>query len=83
MADQYPVSDFIVDLDDRNVIHKPSKILFSFYEYSNEDDWRSSESVVYRDNPDFQGDRMELAAAAKKAAIVAGMKARKPALQRS
>jgi hypothetical protein len=81
MNDQFPISDFMVDVRDRTVIHKPSKILFSFYEYRTEDDWETSQSVIYRDNPDFTGDRLELAAAAKRAALANGMKARKPALQ--
>lgn len=79
----YPSSDFFVDLNARKVLHKPSGIWVSFYEYRNEQDWLASDSVILRDNPDFDGDRMELAAAAKKAALEVGMKARKPELQRT
>ena len=79
--EQYPSSEFIVDLSDRTVLHKPSGIFFSFYEYRDEKDWLTSQSVIYRDNPNFLGDRMALAAAAKEAAISKGMKARKPAFQ--
>jgi len=67
--------DFDVNLSERKVVHKKSGIWFSFYEYLNEQDWRRSESVIYRDNPSWVGDRMELAAAAKQAAIVKGMRA--------
>jgi len=76
--DQVSSDDFDVDLLERRVVHKPSGIWFEFYEYLNEDDWKRSDSVVYRDNPDWPGDRMKLAAAAKKSAIERGMKARKP-----
>jgi hypothetical protein len=78
MEDYYPVDQFVVDLLDRTVIHKPSGIWFSFYEYHSEDDWRKTDSVIYRDNPDFTGDRRALAAAAKRAALAKGMTARKP-----
>lgn len=76
--DQFPLSDFVVDLNERTVLHKPSGIWFSFYEYRDEHEWNESRSVIYRDNPSFFGDRLILAAAAKEAAIKQGMKARKP-----
>ena len=74
---QYPPDEFDVDLVERTVLHKPSGIWFSFYEYNNEKDWEQSDSVTYRDNPSFAGDRMKLAAAAKQAAIAKGMTARR------
>jgi len=72
-------SDFEVNLADRRVVHKPSGIWFSFYEYTNEDDWKRSDSVIFRDNPAWPGNRGELAASAKRAAINSGMKAHRPA----
>ena len=77
--DQYPPTDFLVDLDDRTVVHKPTGIRFSFYEYQSEADWQKSTSVIFRADPNFQGEYGQLAAAAKRAAIQQGMKARKPA----
>ena len=79
--DRFPPTEFYVDLDARKVLHKPSGVWFSFYEYQTEEDWQASDSVILRENPSFQGDYMELAAAAKRAALSSGMKARKPALQ--
>lgn len=76
--DEISSNEFEVDLLDRRVIHKPSGIWFEFYEYLNEDDWRRSDSVIYRDKPDWVGDRGKLAAAAKRAAIEKGMAAKKP-----
>ena len=70
--------EFDVDLKDRKVLHKSSGIWFSFYEYLNEEDWGRSDSVIYRDNPEWAGDRKQLAASAKEAAIAKGMTARKP-----
>jgi hypothetical protein len=69
--------DFDVDLAERKVIHKESGIWFSFYEYPSEDDWKRSDSVIYRDNPEWSGDRRVLAAAAKQAAMAKGMKGRR------
>jgi len=77
MAD-YPPDQFDVDLFERKVVHKPSGIWFSFYEYPTEDDWRRSDNVVFRDDPRWEGDRMALARAAKAAALKAHMTARKP-----
>jgi hypothetical protein len=70
--------EFEVDLFARRVLHKPSGIWFQFYEYQDEADWQRSDSVMYRDNPDWRGDRGELAALAKRAGIERGMKARRP-----
>lgn len=70
---------FDVDPLDRRVVHRESGIWFEFYEYLNEEDWKQSDSVIYRDNPKWAGDRRQLAAAAKNAALVKGMKARRPA----
>ncbi|MGC2524630.1 MAG: hypothetical protein WA417_18660 [Stellaceae bacterium] len=70
--------EFEVDTLERRVLHKESGIWFRFYEYLNEEDWKRSDSVIYRDNPNWPGDRNQLAAAAKNAALVKGMKARKP-----
>jgi len=75
----YPVDQFDVDLEERTVLHKPSGIWFSFYEYPSEQDWERSDSVVYRENPNWGGDRRLLAAAAKRAAIASGMRAMRPA----
>ncbi len=72
--DKFSPDDFDVDLSERKVIHKDSGIWFSFYEYPNEDDWERTDSVIYRDNPDWVGDRRELAAAAKHAAMARGMR---------
>jgi hypothetical protein len=74
LMDKYPPDEFDVDLDERKVIHRESGIWFSFYEYPNEGDWKRTDSVIYRDNPAWEGDRRELAAAAKHAAILKGMK---------
>ncbi len=81
--DSLPTNEFEVDLSERRVVHKPSGMWFSFYEYPNEDDWRQSDSVIYRDNPQWSGDRMVLAHAAKEAAISNGMRARKPPAKNS
>jgi hypothetical protein len=70
--------EFDVDLIERRVTHRASGIWFSFYEYLNEDDWLKSDSVTYRDNPRWEGDRNLLAASAKNAAVVGGMSARRP-----
>jgi hypothetical protein len=77
--EQYPVDEFDVDLFERRVIHKPSGIWFSFYEYQNESDWQQTDNAIFRDNPDWPGDRLALAAAAKRAALARGMTARRPA----
>ena len=76
---QLSPDEFDVDLIERRVVHKPSGIWCEFYEYLKEDDWKRSDSVIYRDKPDWSGDRKELAAAAKRAALEKGMKATKPA----
>ena len=70
--------EFDVDLLERRVTHRPSGIWFSFYEYPNEDDWLRSDSVTYRDNSAWDGDRNVLAASAKNAAVAQGMTARRP-----
>jgi hypothetical protein len=75
----FPIGDFDVDLEERTVLHKSSGIWFSFYEYPNEENWERSDSVVYRENPTWDGDRRLLAAAAKRAVIAKGMKAMRPA----
>ena len=73
-----PPDEFDVDLAERRVTHKPSGIWFWFYEYPNEDDWLKSDSVTYRDNPGWKGDRNLLASSAKSAAVARGMTARRP-----
>ena len=70
--------EFDVDLLERRVSHRKSGIWFSFYEYLNEEDWSKSDSVTYRDNPRWEGDRKLLAASAKNAAMLRGMTARRP-----
>jgi len=72
--DSLSPDDFDVDLTERKVIHKESGIWFSFYEYPDENDWKRSDNVIYRDNPEWVGDRRKLAAAAKEAAMAKGMK---------
>jgi hypothetical protein len=76
--DKYPLSEFDVDVDERKVMHRPSGIWFSFYEYPNEDDWKQSDSVMFHDQPRWRGHRQELARAAKRAALAKGMKASRP-----
>jgi hypothetical protein len=76
--DQLLADDFDVDLYNRRVVHKPSGMWFTFYEYADEENWKTSDSVIYHNNPKWPGSRMELAAAAKAAAIQNGMRARKP-----
>lgn len=76
--DLLPPQEFDVDLAERRVTHKDSGIWFSFYEYLSEDDWLRSDSVTYRDNPQWVGDRNRLAASAKNAAIFGGMTAQRP-----
>lgn len=75
---EYRPQEFDVDLCDRRVLHKPSKIWFEFYEYLDEADWQRTDSVIYHDNPNWPGDRRELAALAKRVAIEKGMKAQRP-----
>ncbi len=77
----YPPSEFEVDLADRSVTHEPSGIRFSFYEYTVESDWLASDSVIFRDNPQWHGDRAELARSAKAAAVIGGMTAKRPAMK--
>jgi hypothetical protein len=77
-ANQLRLEDFDLDLEERRVTHRPSHIVVSFYEYTNEDDWRRSDSATLRDNPAWRGDRSELAGAAKAAAVAKGMTAQKP-----
>jgi len=72
------LEDFYVDLAERRVVHKPSGIEIEFYEYTNEQDWKKSDSAMLRDNPFWPGDRAELARAAKETALAAGMRSRKP-----
>ena len=76
--DNLTLEDFDVDLTERQVTHKPSGIVVSFYEYLTEDDWRKSDSVTLRDNPAYRGDRRQLAHAAKQAALAMGMTKHKP-----
>lgn len=75
---EYRPEEFAVDLLSRRVIHKPSGIWFEFYEYLDDSDWQLSDSVIYHDNPEWEGDRRELAELAKRAGMEAGMKARRP-----
>jgi len=73
------LEDFVVDLAERRIVHRPSGIEIEFYEYLNENDWDKSDSVLLRDNPFWPGDRAEIARKAKEAALAAGMRSRKPA----
>jgi hypothetical protein len=75
---KFPIDEFEVDLSEREAHHKPSGITFSFYAYTNEDDWQKADTVIFRDNPNFECDRMDLAAAAKAAALAKGMRAGRP-----
>lgn len=79
MNDQLRPQDFEVDLAERQVTHKPSRIVVTFYQYPTDDDWLKSDSVTLRDNPAYRGDRRELARAAKAAALAANMTKQKPA----
>jgi hypothetical protein len=72
-VDQLSPENFHVDFTEREVTHKPSGVVISFYEYVTEDDWRKSDSVTLRDNTSYRGDRRELARAAKEAALAKGM----------
>jgi hypothetical protein len=67
--------EFDVDVSKRYAIHKPSGISFAFNRYPSEDDWKAASPKSFRDRPDWDADRMELAKAAKRAALAAGMKA--------
>jgi len=78
--DMISPDEFDVDLVERRVTHRESGIWFSFYEYLSEDDWHKSDSVTYRDNPHWEGNRNLLAASAKNAAVVKGMTARRPVI---
>jgi hypothetical protein len=70
-------SDFAVDLEAREVRHS-SGVVISFGEYTTEADWLATDAVNLR-NPDlFPGDVNELAAAAKRAALAAGMRRTAP-----
>jgi hypothetical protein len=71
----YRHADFDVDLKKRVVTYRASGISFSFYTYTSEADWRSSDDTRYRDDPRWEGDRMAMAKAAKLAATAAGMTA--------
>jgi hypothetical protein len=77
-VDLIPSDEFDVDLVERRVTHRASGIWFEFYEYLSEDDWIKSDSVTYRDNPEWEGDISLLAASAKSAALTKGMGARRP-----
>jgi len=71
-------SDFTVDLAERAVRHTRSGVVVWFYEYENPGDLLEADSVNIR-NPDlFDGNINDLAAAAKRAALAAGMTHRKP-----
>jgi hypothetical protein len=72
---RFPLEDFEFDLARRMVLHRPSGIPFSFERRLTEEDWASAQVSIYRDNPDWIGDRSALAAAAKEAAIACGMRA--------
>jgi len=78
MRDGIVLEDFEVDLNTRTARHGPSEIEFSFYEYEDDDTWAKAGPKGYRDNPNWNGDRVELAKMAKSAAVVRGMGARKP-----
>ena len=72
----YPPNEFEIDRAKRKVTHKPSGITFSFYEYTTEEDWDKAAPASYRERPDWDGDRLMLAMAAKHAAKVHGMKSK-------
>jgi hypothetical protein len=78
LVNELTADNFVVDLAERQVRHKPSGIVVYFYEYLTEDDWRRSDSVKLRDHPSYIGDRRELARAAKEAALAKGMTKQKP-----
>ena len=69
------LEDFDVDLAERIVTHRPSRISFVFDVFLNEADWQRAEAKSWRDNAAWLGDSAELARMAKAAAIAEGMKA--------
>ena len=71
-------SDFTVDLAARAVRHAKSGVVVWFYEYENPREWLKADSVNIRNPHLFDGDINDLAAAAKRAALAAGMTHRKP-----
>ena len=69
--------DFSVDLDTREVRHV-SGVVMAFNSYLDHETWLRSETVKMRNPRLFDGSEMELAAAAKRIAIAAGMQHKRP-----
>jgi hypothetical protein len=77
MKTDYPDSEFEIDVAQRRATHTPSRIAFTFHTYATEEEWASAGPANLRDNPAWKGDRAALATAAKRAAVAAGMKAKR------
>ena len=71
------IDEFEVDLVERKVHHRPLGMVFSLYEYQSEAGWLKSDTTSYSDNPNWEGDRAELAEKVKAAALKAGMMAKR------
>jgi hypothetical protein len=74
---RFPPNDFYIDLDKRKVAHRSSGISFWFFEYVDERGWLKSTEAICQNNKEWIGDRRELLAAAKLAALAFGMKAKR------
>ena len=71
------LNEFTVNLGERKVTHR-SGVVISFDSFETEADWLQDDCAKMR-NPDlYNGDALELGAAAKRAAIRLGMKSQKP-----
>jgi hypothetical protein len=69
--------DLTVDLATRTVRHKAGAMV-TFYQYPSESEWLSADVGIIQNPGLFEGSRTELLRAAKEAALIAGMKHRKP-----
>jgi hypothetical protein len=69
--------DLAVDVATRTVRHKSGAIV-TFYQYRSESEWLSIDVGIIQNLSLFEGSRTELLRAAKEAALIAGMKHRKP-----
>lgn len=67
-----------VDLFERVVLYPALGIWFRFYEAADEEAWERDSSVLLHSNPTWRGDYGLLADAAKRVAVAAGMRGRKP-----
>jgi hypothetical protein len=67
------MSDFDVDLKARRVTYK-SIVTFSYYRYPDENDWLKAKHANASNDYLFGGCHRDLEAAAKQAAVLAGMR---------